>query len=169
MKTATPPNITTDHELRAEGWEPLEIHWLPETYQHHRYGTMRAFDVVGQVPSSQGIYLFTLGRGIVDVRYCGESGHLWMVTRGRRPGTPGRAGNQYGRPKWAGDTRQWVNSRLTQHLDEEPRTWTRAMPCASEDELLSAENACIDRWELWRYGWNRTRPLRSLLRLFDDP
>ena len=25
MKTATRPNITTDHELRAEGWEPLGV------------------------------------------------------------------------------------------------------------------------------------------------
>jgi hypothetical protein len=162
-------NLATDGELRAEGWEPFEIRWLDSTSNHHRYGPMRSFDVVGAVPSGPGLYIFTLGREFVDIRYCGKSKDLWMVAYGKLwYGTP-RGGNRYGRPKTAGDTRQWVNSQLTQHLNQDARMWTRAVPGATESELLEIEDACIDRWCTWQLGWNRTgRPLSNLLRLFED-
>lgn len=165
----TTPNLTADDELRVEGWEPFEIRWLNDTFNHHRHGTMRSFDVVGKVPSGPGLYLFTLGRDVVDVRYCGKTKDLWMVTYGKLWYGDPRGANRYGRPKSAGDTRQWVNSRLTQHPDDDPRMWTRPIPGANGDELLEVEDACIDRWYTWQLGWNRTgRPLRSLLRLFHD-
>ncbi len=166
---STRPNSTTGNELRAEGWQPFEIRWLDDTCNHHRYETMRSFDVVGKVPSGPGLYIFTLGRDIVDIRYCGKSKDLWMIAYGKLWYGAPRGGNRYGRPKTAGDTRQWVNSRLMQHLDDEPRIWTREMPGAMESDLLEVEDALIDRWHTWQLGWNRTgRPMSSLLRLFDD-
>ena len=92
-------NLTTEDELRAEGYVPAQVVWRDQTYLHPRFGLMRSFDVIGDVPSTRGVYLFTQGREVVRVRYCGRTRHFWMVTRGQLPGGVARGGNRYGRPR----------------------------------------------------------------------
>jgi hypothetical protein len=149
------PNITTDNDLDAEGWIALEVRWGAWTYDHPSYGLTRWFDVIGDVPTGQGLYIFTLGHGPVDIRYAGKSSYLLMVTRGVGPGHAPRRGNCYGRPRWAGGNRQRSNALLTQNCDLAPRMWNRALRGVGETALGAAEQAAIGQWELRRYGWNR--------------
>lgn len=67
---------------------------------------------VGAVPDSPGLYAFTVSdTERLQITYVGLTTHLWMVTSGRRPGPGGaRPGQRYGRPLYAGVTRQRINS-----------------------------------------------------------
>jgi hypothetical protein len=167
------PNIVTRDELVSDGWKSYPLKWLSETHEHPRYGQMRDFDVPGEVPRFPGLYAYTLDLDdlvdlvdLVEMKYVGQSEHLWMVTKGNRPDVPsgsGRGGQRYGRPKHAGDTRKWVNSRLTlsKSVGRTALIWVQyKVALADQFTRVCAEHEAINRWqsripELGGYGWNR--------------
>jgi len=110
----------------------------------------------GDVPDSAGIYVFTLRTTEqLNVAYVGLTSHLWMVTKGRLPRSGGaRPGDRYGKPVYAGATRQRINylvwteaarGRVIQH-------WLRPLPA---EAVRQDEAALIVRWNLTVTGWNR--------------
>jgi hypothetical protein len=160
MATMTAPNISSGDDLPSGGWRPLPIRWLPSSYDHHLFGRTRKFDVVADVPRSAGLYVFGVDLDAsVDVRYVGQSSHLWMVTKGRLPGGQARPGQRYGRPKWSGATRQRINAALTEAADagRTVRMWVKTIGGVIDikQALDIAEGDAISRWELCRYGLNR--------------
>jgi hypothetical protein len=100
----------------------------------------------------------------MSVAYVGLTEHLWMVTKGRLPGSGGaRPGQRYGRPKYAGITRKRVNVAIAEQLrsGRTVRHWLRPItePPPSREELwrrlCTEEEILIKRWDLRRTGWNR--------------
>lgn len=78
-----------------------------------------------------------------------------MVTKGRLPRPAGaRDGQRYGRPKYAGITRQRVNILVAAQLaaGRRVRHWLRPLP---EPLLREEEERLIQRWQLREVGWNR--------------
>lgn len=73
---------------------------------------------IGEVPDVPGLYAFTVeGDQQIRVVYVGLTGHLWMVAKGRLPGSgSARGGQRYGRPRHAGVTRRRVNVRIAGQL-----------------------------------------------------
>jgi hypothetical protein len=91
----------------------------------------------------------------IRVTYVGLTEHLWMVTKGRLPGSGGaRGGQRYGRPRHAGVTRQRVNILIAGQLrsGRVVRHWVRTLPVAA---LRAEEERLINSWNLRRVGWNR--------------
>lgn len=111
---------------------------------------------LGDVPDSPGLYAFTVDNGAVQhVTYVGLTTHLWMVTKGRLPRSGGaRPGQRYGRPKYAGITRQRVNVLIAAQLNagQRVRHWLRPLDA---EQLRREEEALIQRWRLREVGWNR--------------
>ena len=104
------------------------------------------------VPDAPGLYAFTVeDEHQVRVAYVGLTGHLWMVTKGRLPGSGGaRGGQRYGRPRHAGGTRQRVNILIAEQLrtGRVVRHWVRPLPAAvlrAEEERLSPSGTCAAR------------------------
>ncbi len=80
--------------------------------------------------------------------YVGLTTHLWMVTKRRLPRSGGaRPGQRYGRPKYAGTTRQRVNVLIADQIALRLRAlhWLRPL---AEDRLRAEEEALIRRWRL---------------------
>lgn len=95
--------------------------------------------------------------------YVGLTEELWMVTKGRLPGGGARPGQRYGRPRYAGVTRQRINTLIAPlaAAGELMRHWVKPVsdPPLDRSELrallLDEEQELISRWALRRDGWNR--------------
>ena len=101
------------------------------------------------------------------------TGHLSMVARGQLPGGIARGGQRYGRPQYAGTTRQRVNAEVAR-LAAGGWTlshWLRAVEAVPDpamlEALLRAEESRLKMWDLRVVGWNRG--LRLLLTLISLP
>lgn len=133
----------TPHDLRVEGID------LPLAG-----GIGRNWETIGAVPDLPGLYAFTVISALEErIAYVGLTTHLPMVTHGVRLGLS-RPGQRYGRPKWAGHTRQRINVCVTAEVaaGNRVRHWVRPLP---EARLRSEEEVLIRRWHLREVGWNR--------------
>lgn len=73
--------------------------------------------------------------------YVGMTSHLWMVTKGRLPrGEGARPGQRYGRPKYAGLTRQRINAAIGEELrmGRRVRHWVRPVAIEAGVEVAAA-------------------------------
>jgi hypothetical protein len=150
-----PGTPVTNDELRALGFVPLHLEFTAAPVPLET-GTGCLWTTVGDVPDSPELYAFTVAVGDRQhVTYVGRTGHLWMVTKGLLPrGGGSRPGQRYGRPKYAGVTRQRMNILVSAEraLGREVCHWVRPL----EEELLRLEEeTLIMRWRLRTTGWNR--------------
>jgi hypothetical protein len=150
-------------ELREEGFLPLtlEVRKLDAEYPFSRGCE---WTTVGDVPKGPGVYAFTVGDDHnLHVTYVGLTEELWMVTKGRLPSGGARPGQRYGRPLYAGVTRQRINALVAEQLvlGRLVRHWVSPRVGPSSDraelrgQLVSREERLIQRWDLRRVGWNR--------------
>ena len=118
----------------------------------------------GDIPKGPGLYAFTVDKaGDLRVMYVGLTEELWMVTKGRLPTGQSRPAQRYGRPRYAGVTRQRVNALVAAQLQQGRlvRHWLRPLENPPGDRvemrstLLRMEQELITRWDLRRLGWNR--------------
>jgi hypothetical protein len=154
-----PGHVLFPEQLAAAGFLPLQLRLgrmdvaLPGGIGCH-------WDVDGDVPDAPGLYAFTLrwpDRPQRHVMYVGQTGHLWMVTRGTLPRDGGaRGGQRYGRPQHAGKTRQRINLDIAWavRVGWLPQQWVRPMPGANKADLRAHEEWFISRWRLRAVGWN---------------
>lgn len=153
---------TTPTELAAAGFVPLSLEFRPTTVQLP-YGAACEWTTIGEVPTGPGLYAFTSGDDDIRVLYVGLTEELWMITKGRLPAGGARPGQRYGRPRYAGVTRQRVNALIAGRLlrGESIRHWVRPLGeqpgdrAAVRRRLLELEEDLIIRWDLRRVGWNR--------------
>ena len=126
-----PGHPVTDDELRRLGFAPHDIA-VRATDLVLPTGAGCEWTTLGVVPDSPGLYAFTVDDGTVQhVAYVGLTTHLWMVTKGTLPRSGGaRPGQRYGRPKYAGVTRQRVNVLVAAELaaGRRVRHWLRPLP-----------------------------------------
>jgi hypothetical protein len=167
---AVPPlqlgHLASPEELPGLGFRPLELQ-IGRTDVQLPGGTGCEWTAVGDVPDAPGLYTFTLelrGEDGLRVVYVGMTEHLWMVTMGHLPrGGGARGGQRYGRPTYAGVTRQRINIEVRRARQDGwiVRQWVRPFPSligAHEQVRLvlgREEESLISRWELRRDGWNR--------------
>jgi hypothetical protein len=93
----------------------------------------------------------------------GLTEELWTVTKGRLPAGGARPGQRYGRPRYAGVTRQRINALIAPHgaAGALVRHWVKPVSAPAADRptlralLLEEEQALIARWALRPDGWNR--------------
>lgn len=162
-----PGSITTEEELRTLGFVRLTLEIVERDLPLQR-GLGFSFNTVGDVPDSPGIYVFTIQRdGVLRVVYAGMTTHLWMVTKGRLPRSGGeRGGQRYGRPKYAGETRQRINVLLWEQCGQgfDAAHWVLPLTkdAAASNELgtikgalIAQEELLIAHWKLRMVGWNR--------------
>lgn len=154
---------TDEHSLLAAGFVPLDLEFRP-TEVVLPSGPACEWTTKGPVPTGPGLYAFTVETdGDLSVLYVGLTEELWMITKGRTPDGKARPGQRYGRPKYAGVTRQRVNALVAHHVSQgrKVRHWVRPLPDPPSDravlraKLLAAENELISGWQLRRLGWNR--------------
>jgi len=154
---------TTAQAMRTLGFDGLELQFRP-TAVELAYGPACEWTTVGEVPRGPGIYAFTVGTDDdLRVMYVGMTEELWMVTKGRLPAGGARPGQRYGRPRYAGVTRQRVNALIAERhgAGDLVRHWVRPLsnPLGEREairrRLLEEEHELIARWELRRVGWNR--------------
>jgi hypothetical protein len=150
----------TREELEQLGFLPLTLAVSnPDVDLGYTRGC--EWDTLGEVPDAPGVYLFTAGRGSeLRVMYAGETGHLWMVTKGRLPRGEGRGGNRYGRPRNAPPGRVKVNALLADRVRTgwTIRHWVRPLDGErgrSKEQRRREEEQFIGRWDLRRVGWNQ--------------
>lgn len=161
--SAFPGFAVTAADLRALGFVPLLLD-VRSTEVELPYGQACEWTTVGDIPKGPGIYAFTSGDDEdLRVMYLGLTEELWMVTKGRLPNGGARPGQRYGRPRYAGVTRQRVNGLIGEQLRAGKLIlhWVRPLAEAPtdrgalRDRLLEVEQELITRWELRRVGWNR--------------
>jgi len=151
------------NDLATLGFRPLNLHISKREVQvGDAVGC--EWTTIGDVPDAPGLYAFTLQRQDpeeVRVVYVGMTAHLWMVTKGRLPGGLSRPGQRYGRPIYAGVTRQRINVQIARAIGEgwTVRHWVKPFNGISlgpdpKQALLTAEAELIQRWDLRRVGWN---------------
>lgn len=147
--------LVAERDLRGLGFAPLLLQMRREPVSLP-CGTGCSWTTLGDVPDSPGLYASTVSNGDVHhVTYVGLTRHLWMVTKGCVPRSGGaRPGQRYGRPKYAGVTRQRVNVLVTAEVaaGRTVRHWVCPKPAG---ELAAAEEALIVKWQLRQKGWNR--------------
>jgi hypothetical protein len=150
-------------EIQAEGFVPLLIEVRAVAIAFH-FGSGCEWTTVGSVPKGPGVYAFTVGDDdALHVTYVGLTEELWMVTKGRLPNGAARPGQRYGRPLYAGVTRQRINCLVDEQLRLGRRVRHWVAPLNSDvrnrtelrKELLYREQDLIQRWNLRRQGWNR--------------
>lgn len=155
MTPPLPGYPITEGELERIGFSPHEIA-IRAVGLELPAGRGCEWTTLGAVPDSSGLYAFTVDDGLVQhVTYVGLTTHLWMVTKGRLPRSGGaRPGQRYGRPKYAGITRQRVNVLIAAELDagRRVRHWVRPLVA---DDLRRQEETLIRQWHLREVGWNR--------------
>jgi hypothetical protein len=155
LAAGLPGHRVSEHELKSLGFaghdlifRRLDVH-LPG-------GIGSEWLTLGEVPDAAGLYAFTVSNELsMCVAYVGQTSHLWMVTQGRRPGARGaRGGNHYGRPVYAGTTRQRINVLITKEVahGRVVKHWLCPM---DRHRLAAAEEDLIRRWTLRGVGWNR--------------
>jgi hypothetical protein len=153
--TSLPGHPITHEELASLGFSAHDI-VIRATGVLLPHGPGCEWTTLGDVPDSPGLYAFTVDDGVVQhVTYVGLTTHLWMVTKGRLPRSGGaRPGQRYGRPKYAGITRQRVNVLIAAELDagRRVRHWVRPL---GPDALRREEERLIQQWRLRELGWNR--------------
>jgi hypothetical protein len=154
---------TDEGSLLEAGFIPLELEFRP-TDVVLASGRACEWTTKGAVPTGPGLYAFTVeADDQLVVLYIGLTEELWMITKGRTPDGKARPGQRYGRPKYAGVTRQRVNALIAQHIEQgrKVRHWVRPLPDPPSDRvalralLLKTETELIDRWKLRSLGWNR--------------
>lgn len=160
---ATPGHPVSVSVLGQEGFIPLGLDVraldldLPS-------GRGCEWTTVGDVPRGPGLYAFTVGDDSdLRVVYVGLTEELWMVTKGRLPLGGARPGQRYGRPRYAGVTRQRINGLVGEQLRQGRlvRHWVRQLVDAPSDRvavrarLFELEEELITRWNLRGVGWNR--------------
>lgn len=127
--------------------------------EHPLYGRCRDFDVAGEIPQCQGLYVFGVETAAgVEIRYVGMTTHLWMVTKGHLPDGRARGGQRYGRPRHAGATRQRINAAMTAETERGAHVslWIRPRhEPGGTSSLRREEERAIERWQLRTYGLNR--------------
>jgi hypothetical protein len=158
-----PGHLVTESELGDEGFVPLTLE-VRKLDAEFAFGRGCEWTTVGNVPKGPGVYAFTVGDDHdLHVTYVGLTEELWMVTKGRLPTGGARPGQRYGRPMYAGVTRQRVNGLIGEQLvlGRLVRHWVSPLTGPSSDraelrgQLLSLEERLIQRWDLRRTGWNR--------------
>lgn len=152
----------TRAELVAEGFNQHHLAFRTSDY----WSGVCEWDTDGTVPDSGGLYAFILhpGGDLLgnDLRavYVGLTGHLWMVTKGTRPGGGPRGPQRYGRHKHAAPTRLRVNGLIADAKSQGfgVSHWVRPAPIPSGVDarvhLRPDEEELIVRWGLRREGWN---------------
>lgn len=154
---------TTAHAMRDAGFHALELEFRPASLELPT-GPACEWTTVGAVPSGPGVYAFTVGPDDdLRVMYVGLTEELWMVTKGRLPAGGARPGQRYGRPKYAGVTRQRINALIAGRIErgDHVRHWVRPMSdlpperTAMRARLLEEEQELIAAWKLRAVGWNR--------------
>lgn len=157
-----PGTPVDEDQLRALGFSPLELDVTDPAFDHG--GIIGAsWTTKGDVPESPGLYAFTVeDNDEVRICYVGMTSHLWMVTKGRLPrGEGARPGQRYGRPGYAGVTRQRINAMIGEQLrmGRTVRHWVRPVALEPGAEvapvLRGLEEKLIVRFDLRRRGWNR--------------
>ncbi len=159
---AAPGFATTAAELAAHGFVPLVLEFRPTTVVLPQ-GAACEWTTMGEVPTGPGLYAFTSGTQDLRVLYVGLTEELWMITKGRLPAGGARPGQRYGRPRYAGVTRQRVNALIAgRHARGETMGhWVRPLAdppserAALRQRLLELEQQLISEWDLRRLGWNR--------------
>jgi hypothetical protein len=157
------PGTPVDEEqLSTLGFAPLELVAVDPAFDLG--GTLGcAWTTAGEVPEGPGLYAFTVedSEGM-RLCYLGMTSHLWMVTKGRLPrGGGSRPGQRYGRPTYAGATRQRINVAIGEQLraGRRVRHWVRPVALALEADVAAAlrelEEELIVRFHLRQRGWNR--------------
>lgn len=153
--TSLPGYPVADEELTSLGFWVHELEFEPSEVALPT-GIGRAWRTLGDVPDSPGLYAFSVDDGQVQqVAYVGRTANLWMVTKGRLPKSGGaRPGQRYGRPVYAGSTRQRVNILVAAELGRGHRVrhWLRPL---AEALLAHEEERLIRHWRLREFGWNR--------------
>jgi hypothetical protein len=155
---AWPGHPVTLAGLRQAGFRDLELR-VTSLDVSLPAGRGCEWTTIGEVPDAPGLYAFTVEDDHqLRVAYVGLTGHLWMVTKGRLPGSGGaRGGQRYGRPRHAGVTRQRVNILIAGQLrsGRVVRHWVRPLPAAA---LRAEEERLITSWNLRQAGWNLGLP-----------
>lgn len=143
-------------ELNRRGFRRLDIEFVGDI-QQLASGPCRNWNSIGQVPDSEGLYAFVLEKNEESrVAYVGRTAHLWMVTKGSLPGVHARPGQRYGRPKYAGVTRERINALVLQATDAGYTVSHWVCPRGEGATALDlAERALIAEWDLVACGWNR--------------
>jgi hypothetical protein len=162
MEDERPGLPTTEEALRTEGFTPLDFEFREVDLQLS-FGSACEWTTKGDVPSGPGLYAFAVeAREELQVLYVGLTEELWMITKGCTPDGKARLGQRYGRPRYAGVTRQRVNALIAQHLrrGRRVRHWIRplenvlANPTDMRHLLERTEEELISRWKLRQLGWN---------------
>lgn len=153
LRTGTP--VETDL-LSKLGFVPYALRFRAEVSANAQC----EWDTVGLVPDAAGVYAFVLGHvdwPSLHVVYVGKTSHLWMVTKGTLPrGGGARAGNRYGRHKYAGATRVRVNALVAEARQSgcDVTHWLSPRPSLSASQLGALEEDLIAGWRLRETGWN---------------
>jgi hypothetical protein len=153
---ASPPGTpVTDAELRALGFAALELQFSASPILL-RTGVGCSWASLGAVPGAPGLYAFVVSNSAAQhVTYVGRTVHLWMVTKGRLPrGRGARPGQRYGRPCYAGETRQRINIEVAGQRAPGHQVHHWVSP-RGDAGLAVAEEELITRWRLRTTGWNR--------------
>lgn len=153
--SATLPGFVVDEaEVRRLGFQPHELRFHP-TEIALPGGKGCEWSTLGVIPEGPGLYLFTITEGdVTAVAYVGQTKHLWMMTKGYLPrGGGARPGNRYGKPRYAGSTRQRVNILVAQQVaaGRLVRHWLKPTPL---ERLDAEEESFIALWRLRLVGWN---------------
>lgn len=150
-------------DLTDEGFVSLELDFR-NVHLPLAIGPGCEWTTIGSVPKGPGLYAFTIGEDEdLRVTYVGLTEELWMVTKGRLPSGASRPGQRYGRPLYAGVTRQRVNTLVRRQIlfGRRVRHWVSSRSGATADraelraQLGRDEERLIRQWDLRRVGWNR--------------
>ncbi len=150
-----PGRPASAEDLAGLGFQPLKLD-VSDTDVDLTFARGCEWTTLGEVPKEPGVYLFTVERSTeLRVMYAGQTEHLWMVTKGIRPGRGSRGPQRYGRPRnlTPGETRWRVNVLIADRLRDgwTALHWVRKEP---RERLTSAEDKLIDGWGLRHVGWN---------------
>ena len=152
----------TAAELTGHGFVALVLEFRPTALVLPE-GAACEWTTMGDVPTGPGLYAFTIGAEDLRVLYVGLTEELWMITKGRLPAGGARPGQRYGRPRYAGVTRQRINALIAGRLakGETIGHWVRPLADPPSDRtalrarLFEVEQQLISQWDLRRLGWNR--------------
>lgn len=146
----------SEHELRSLGFVPLGIEFTGKRHDL-KSGTCSDWNTIGVVPEARGVYAFVVEEPDAQLRvvYVGRTEHLWMVTKGTLPQGLSRPGQRYGRPKWAGVTRERINAHVTAAVADGLVVTHWVCARQPDEDLDLIERNLIKRWDLVRCGWNR--------------
>lgn len=156
-----PGTRTSFNELRSMGFVPFALNVTKRAVLLSS-GIGVDWNTEGEVPAGPGLYAFTIeDAAVIHVAYVGLTLDLWMVTKGQLSTGGGRGGQRYGRPRYAGVTRERVNILVAAQLrlGRSVQHWLKPYVAGPATDLRAglraAEKELIDRWDLRTTGWNR--------------